>query len=161
MYYLNYFFIFSIIGHFLEQFIYYNGESGILYGYWTPIYGIGVITIIFLHNFIINKKNNKYLKIFYTFLSGFFILSLFEAIAGYLIEFIFDTVFWNYNYLKFNIGNYIALEMALIWGISSILVIYIFKPLIDKIVGKIPKYLTYSLTILFIFDLLLTLLLKH
>ena len=45
-YYLNYFFLFSIFGHFIEGFFYSDGDSGILNGYWTPIYGLGVIVII-------------------------------------------------------------------------------------------------------------------
>ena len=52
MYYLNYFFIFSIFGHLLETTMYkifnWNLESGFLYGYWTPVYGLGAILILFL-----------------------------------------------------------------------------------------------------------------
>lgn len=33
MYYFNYFFIMSIIGHFIESFFYTNNDSGILFGY--------------------------------------------------------------------------------------------------------------------------------
>ena len=46
MYYLNIFFIFSILGHIIENFVYVHVDSGILYGYWTPIYGLGVLLII-------------------------------------------------------------------------------------------------------------------
>ena len=49
-YYLKYFYIFSILGHFIEGFFYTSGESGILYGYWTPVYGLGVCTILVLYN---------------------------------------------------------------------------------------------------------------
>ena len=44
-YYLNYFFIFSIIGHLIESLLVlifdWNFKSGYLYGYWTPVYGLG------------------------------------------------------------------------------------------------------------------------
>lgn len=162
MYYINYFFIFSILGHFIETFIYYNGESGILFGWWTPIYGIGTIIILFINEFI-NKKNKlkNITKIITLFLASAIILSIIEAIGGYLIEFLFNVTFWDYSYYKFNIGKYAALEMAIIWGLSSILVIYFIKPLIDKIIGKIPKYFTYILIILFIMDLLFTIIIKH
>lgn len=162
MYYINYFFIFSIIGYFIETFIYSNGESGILFGWWTPIYGIGTILILMIHNYLDKHfKLNKITKIIALFLSTAIILSIIEAIGGYLIEFLFHTTFWDYSSYKFNIGKYAALEMALIWGLSSILVIYFIKPLIDKIISKIPKYFTYILIVLFILDLFLTIMFKH
>lgn len=161
MYYLNYFFIFSIIGHVLETFVYYNGESGILFGPWTPVYGIGVFIILLIHKFLDKNTKNKYLKPFLLFVLSSILLSAVEAIGGYLIEYLFHITFWDYSYLKFHIGKYIALEMALVWGICSIVVIYIIKSLIDKIIGKIPKYLTYLLTILIIIDLICTIIIKH
>ena len=89
------------------------------------------------------------------------ILSIIEAMGGYLIEYLFHTTFWDYSDFKFNIGKYIAVEIAIIWGLCSILLIYFIKPLIDKIISKIPKYLTYTLLILFIIDLVLTLIIKR
>jgi uncharacterized membrane protein len=161
MYYLNYFFIFSIIGHFIETFIYYNGESGILFGPWTPVYGFGAIIILFIYNYLNKNIKNKYLKIFLLFILSSIILTIIEAIGGYLIEALFHTTFWDYSYYKFHIGKYISLEMALIWGLCSILVIYFIKPLIDKIISKIPTYLTYILFILIIIDLICTIVIKH
>jgi uncharacterized membrane protein len=56
-YYLNYFFLFSIFGHFIEGFFYSDGDSGILNGYWTPIYGLGVVLIILPGNEIVPDKS--------------------------------------------------------------------------------------------------------
>ena len=49
MYYINNFFMYSILGHIFESIIYLfcEGESGILYGPWTPVYGIGVVIIYY------------------------------------------------------------------------------------------------------------------
>jgi len=52
MYYLNVFFAFSIIGHLLENIFNSHIDSGILLLPWTPIYGVGVIIIIFINNII-------------------------------------------------------------------------------------------------------------
>lgn len=161
MYYLNYFFIFSILGHLLETFVYSNGESGILFGPWTPVYGIGTIIILLIYKYLNKNTKNKYLKCFLLFILSSVILTIIEAIGGYLIEFIFHVTFWDYSYYKFHIGKYIALEMALIWGLCSLLVVYFIKPLIDKIISKIPKYLTYVLSILFVIDLINTIVFKH
>ena len=56
MYYLNCFFIYSILGYFLETImalITGNGfKSGILNGWWTPVYGIGAVTILFVSEYL-------------------------------------------------------------------------------------------------------------
>lgn len=160
MYYLNYFFIFSIIGHIIESIIYYNGDSGILLGWWTPIYGIGVVIILLINKLVNKIKTNNFIKILLLFIISATLLSIIEAIGGYLIEWIFNYSFWDYSSYKFNIGKYATLEMGIIWGISSIIVI-ILKPFLDKIISKIPKYFTYILIILLILDLFFTIIIKH
>lgn len=160
MYYFNYFFIFSIIGHMIESLIYYNGDSGILFGWWTPVYGLGVVIILLISKLIRNIKTNKIIKLILLFVISAILLSILEAIGGYLIEWLFGYSFWDYRDYKFNIGKYTALEMGIVWGLSSIVVIFI-KPFFDKIISKIPKYFTYILIILFILDLFFTIILKH
>lgn len=161
MYYLNNFFLYSILGHILESFFYKNGDSGILAGIWTPVYGIGVVIIIFSYNFFKKHfKTNKILEIIYVFLIGSILLSTIEYIGGILIEIIFDRVFWDYSHFKFNIGKYAALEMSFIWGISALILIYLLKNITDKIIKKIPKLLTLVLLILILFDLYYSILLK-
>ena len=159
-YYLNYFFLFSIIGHFIESFFYESGNSGILLGWWTPIYGIGIIIILIIFK-MLNKINSKnYIKVILLFFICSILLSSIEALCGYLIKLIFKKELWDYSNHMFNIGKYTSLEMATVWGISSILFAYILKPLTDKIVMLIPKCLTFILTILFIIDFVSTLILK-
>ena len=160
MYYLNYFIIFSILGHFFESFFYASGDSGIFLSYWTPIYGIGTVIILLINKWI-NKFNiSKILKVLYLFLFSSIILSTIEALGGYLIKWIFDIELWNYTNYRFNIGRYTALEMSLIWGLGSILLIYFIKPISDKIVKHIPKILSFILIGLFIIDVIITLFVK-
>lgn len=59
MYYMNYFFVFSILGYLLETFFNKGFESGILYGPYTPVYGIGVCLVIFVFHFLKRKKNKS------------------------------------------------------------------------------------------------------
>ena len=149
----------SFIGHLIETFIM-KSNSGILLGWWTPIYGIGSIIIILINKYITKLKINKVSKVILLFINCSLILTLIEAIGGYLIEFIFNITFWDYTDYKFNIGKYIAIEMAIIWGLSGIVLIYYIKPLLDKIISKIPKYFTYILIILFTIDVVSTLFIK-
>ena len=157
MYYLNCFFVYSIVGHIIESFFYKSGESGILYGFWTPIYGLGCLIIIGSYNlWLRDRKINKYLKALSIFLIGFFILTCMEYVGGFLIEKTFHVTFWDYSNLKFNIGKYTSLEMALIWGVSSLLLIYLIKPLFDKFIKKIPPFFTNGLIIVFSIDIIVT-----
>lgn len=144
----------------MESFFYSSGESGILLGYWTPIYGIGAITILLINKWLEKLKINKGLKILLLFIICSITLSLMEILGGYLIRWIFHKVMWDYSNHKFNIGIYTSLEMSIMWGISSIILIYFIKPIMDKIISKIPKYLTYILIVLFVIDSITTIIIK-
>ena len=157
LYYLNIFFIFSILGHILENFIYVHVDSGILYGFWTPIYGIGVLLILLINHILKNNNVNKYLHPLLLFVFSAVVLSTLEYIGGTAIEMLFGRIFWDYSSEKFHIGKYTSLKMCLLWGLSSILLIYILLPLLNKVIKKIPKFITYILVFLFIIDLILTL----
>ncbi len=156
MYYLNIFFIFSIIGHIIENIVYTHVDSGILYGFWTPIYGLGTLLIITINHILDKIKINKKKKPLLLFIFSAVFLSTLEFIGGTIIEFIFGRVFWDYSYQKFHIGKYTSLAMSLIWGLASLLLIYILMPLLDKIIKKIPKWVTWILIILFVIDCIVT-----
>lgn len=161
MFYINLFFIYSFLGHLLEKILYPDHVSGILYGFWTPIYGIGAIIIVLTYKFLEKKlKLNKITKAICTFLIGAVLLSFIEFLGGTLIEAIFNITFWDYSDMKFNFGKYASLEMSLVWGISSLVLIYIIEPFLRKIARKIPKWVTYILTILFVIDIILSLILR-
>ena len=156
MYILNMFFISSILGHFIENFFYTTKDSGIMYGYWTPIYGIGVVIIILINDFVSKKKLKPIYHAIYVFFISALILSIMEYIGGFLIEILFHKTFWDYSNQALNIGKYTSLSMSIIWGISSIIFLYLLKPLLELIIKKIPKIITYILSIIFIIDFLFT-----
>ena len=160
MYYINNFIFFSLFGHLLESTIYLflnnNNYSGIMYGPWTPVYGLGVIIIIIIYNIIKKTKLTKFKKTILIAILSMIFLTLIEYIGGISIEYFFHEKFWSYENLKFHIGPYIALEISLIWGLCSLLYIYIIKPLTDKIIKRIPYYITICISVFFIMDLIVT-----
>lgn len=164
MYYTSLFFINSIIGFILEMFCYitfkWKGNSGIFYGPWTPIYGIGTIIIVIIFNFLSKKIKNKLLKNILFAVASALVLSIIEYLGGMLIETIFGEVFWDYSDHKFNFGKYASLEMSLIWALASIIYIYIIHPIINRYIYLIPKILLYILTLLFIIDIITTIVIK-
>ncbi len=155
MYYINYFFIMSIIGHFIESF-FNSGNSGILFGYWTPIYGIGCIIILVINKYVNKLSMERFWKIITLFISCMIVLSITEVIGAYLIKWIFNKELWNYTSHKSNIGRYTSLEMGLLWGVSSLFFICFIKPVVDKFINKIPKIISYVCITLFFIDILAT-----
>ena len=161
MYYTNIFFIYSVVGYIIEYILYLimGYKGGILYGPWTPIYGVGSVVVLYIYNkYIAKLKTHKILKFLCIFLTGFILLSIIEYIGGVLLKILFDKTLWNYTDYEFNIGKYAALEMGFIWSISSLILIYILKKPTDIIAKKIPKYITWILIILMICDIFFTLL---
>ncbi len=161
MYYLNCFFVYSVLGHILETLVAFlthtNFKSGILNGFWTPVYGIGAVTILFVSEYLFkNLHMNRVYETVIVFFVVAIVLSTIEALGGVLIEKMFGLTFWNYNSHKYHIGKYISLEMTITWGIASVIFIYIIHPLLKGIIKKIPGWLTISLLILFIMDCMKT-----
>ncbi len=161
MYYLNCFFIYSIIGYIAELIfglvIGADVKSGILYGPWTFIYGFAAIIIILISDKCFKKLHmNKILETVIIFIILLFSLMTLELLGGYLIEIIFGYSFWNYTDFKFNVGKYTCFEMGLVWSVISILFIYIVRPLFDKFILKIPKWLTFVIGFFFILDVITT-----
>lgn len=164
MYYLNIFYLFSIFGFIFEStFVKLwnsNFNSGVLFGPWTPVYGIGVVVIILIHKWIDKHIDNKILKGVLLFFLCAIILSLLEFLGGVLIEIVFNKVYWSYEEMKYNLGHYISLEIASVWGIMSIILIYLINPIVDKFIKYVPKWLTIVLSVLFFIDFVITLIIK-
>lgn len=157
MYDINIFLTYSVIGFFYECIINFIQDGrfsiGFMYGPWTPIYGIGVLIILFIY-----KKLSKYSKtkrLIIMSIISMIVLTILEYITGNLIELIFHTSFWDYSNYKFNYGKFISLESSLIWMIGSIIIIFIHKKL-KKYIKKIPNQITIKLSIVFTIDLVLS-----
>ena len=165
MYYLNCFWVYSIFGFILETIFYsifkWSGESGILYGPWTLIYGFGSIIIIATTKYIFkNFKRSKFLKLILIFLFNFIFLSFIELVGGLLIEKIFWVSWWDYSSHKYHLGKYVCLDMSLTWGLASIILIYVIKPLMDKIIKKIPNWIGIMMSLIILIDLVITIINK-
>ena len=89
-----------------------NIHSGIFYGPITEVYGFGVITLILLKKYLLDKlKCNKYLKLLITFILCTISLTIIELIGGNVLNLLFDIDMWNYTKKTFNYGKYICLEL--------------------------------------------------
>ena len=161
VYYINMFFIFSFLGFLFENllnvFTNANFNSGILYGPWTFIYGIGALLIIVVRKFLAQYKMKKIIEIGIFYLIITILMAIVEFSGGMLIEAIFHRTYWDYTNMRFNFGKYICLEVSLSWGVLATLINYLVLPFINKFEKKIPLGVTISFIILFIIDIICTL----
>ena len=165
MYYINCFFIYSIFGYILETVVAFlthtNFKSGILSLWWTPVYGIGAVTILFISNYLFkNLHMNRVYETIIVFVVVAITLSVIEVLGGVLIEKTFGITFWNYSNHMYPIGKYISLEITIIWGLISIVFIYVIHPVLNNLIKKIPNWITVLLIIIFIYDVTKTIIVK-
>lgn len=105
----------------------------------------GAVLILILHRY---KEKN----IFQLFIYGFIIGSIAEYILSFILEAIYGIRFWEYGYANLNINGRICLQYSVYWGVLSIIILKLIKPIIDKIINKIPiKIRNLSEIILIIF----------
>ena len=161
MYYVNIFFIFSFIGFLFENvlniFTNDNFNSGVLYGPWTFIYGIGVLLMVIVYKFLAQYHLKKWKEVVLFYIIITIVMTLVEFAGGMLIETIFHRTYWDYTNMRFNYGKYICLEVSLAWGLLSTLITYLVLPFINKIEKKIPWFVSVGLIILFVMDIIFTL----
>lgn len=165
MYYINCFFVYSIIGFIFENIVGIvtntSFDSGILYGPITPIYGLGVILILIISKYLfLHLHMPRWIETIISFFVLIIVLTLLEFTGGILIEKIFNVIFWDYSDFKFNIGKYISLEISILWGILSIFIIYVIHPILDGFIKKLPRFITILATIMLITDLSITIITK-
>lgn len=146
---------------FVYEFIFYYFNSGMTKFYWRGgnflpwinIYAIGAILIFFL---TYRKRKNP----LFVFLVSMISTGILEYIAGWGM-FHFGNGFrcWDYNNEILNFGNingFVCLRSVLIFGISSLLLIYVIVPFCFYLAKKMNRkkflILCYSLCAIFLFD---------
>jgi uncharacterized membrane protein len=135
--------------------------SSIFYGPITTVYGFGILSLILLKKYIIDRlKCRKIWKIIIAYLLSLIILTSIEYIGGNVLKIIFNIDMWNYEEKTYNIGKYICLELSIIWGLFGVIYIFYLKDFIDKIIALIPKWLSYVWIIIFTIDLIIVILTK-
>ena len=152
------FFLFGMLGYFFEVVYCYIINKkivnrGFLHGPYCPIYGFGAITcILFLRKY--------YDDPLILFLLGMFLFSVIEYVTSYLMEKLFNDKWWDYSEHKYNLNGRVCLKNSLLFGICGLFVIYLFYPLVYKLIYNANllalNIITIVLFILFVTDLVFT-----
>ncbi|WP_350345100.1 putative ABC transporter permease [Proteinivorax tanatarense] len=148
-----YFIVYSFIGWTLEVIYHFKKQKrfvnrGFLHGPVCPIYGSSAVFIVMLLSPL--KEN-----IFTLFIGGFIIASIMELITGFLLEYLFDTRWWDYSEDKFNLWGYVCLKFSLYWGILTIFFLNFAHPLVENLWSFISAGLTNFILIAITFILVL------
>ena len=131
------FIIGCILGYIFEMIIvlfqkgYFESRKGLIYGPFSPVYGIGGIIYYLIFKHI--KTRNKLA----VFLIAMILGGTTEYICSFMQEKIFGTISWDYSYLPFNINGRTSLLHCTYWGIAEKL----YTTYIEKLIKKIEKIL--------------------
>ena len=135
---LAYFLIYSCIGWCLEV-IYAAATTGqlvnrgFLNGPVCPIYGFGMIIVLFA----LTPLQHSILLLY---IGGVILPSALELVGGWALYKIYHTRWWDYSDFPFNIGGYICLEFCLLWGVGTLVVMRIVHPVVADLVDLIPPF---------------------
>lgn len=128
-------------------------NRGFLNGPVCPIYGFGMVILIFsLHSLLDH--------FIFLFIGSVLLTSLLEFITGFVLEKLFDTKWWDYSNMPFNIKGYICLSFSIVWGLAAVFVLNIIHPPINKFISLLDhttgNILLVILLLYFIADFIIT-----
>lgn len=135
--------------HFV-QFHTWQSRSGVLYGPFNPVYGIGFVMFI-----VILAKKNRTRSTLMTFLVSALIGGVSEFILSFLGEVIFNVNSWDYSGYFLNIGGRTTVPFMVFWGIGGLVFMHAVYPFLMRWLQKIPRKAgNVILSVLLVFMLL-------
>lgn len=118
----------EVIFHAVTKGVFIN--RGFLIGPICPIYGFGMVAVLVALQPI---QDNWFL----VYLGSVVICSAIELLVGWVAEKFMHTRLWDYSNNFCNLGGYICLKFSLLWGVGCMFIVYLFHPLIFKLVRLI------------------------
>lgn len=147
----------SVMGYILEMIValvqngHFESRQGLIYGPFTPVYGVGAILYYLM---LKDKQGESRIKIF--FWAAIF-GGIVEYLCSYFQEKMFGTVSWDYSHLWFNINGRTSLLHCTYWGAAGVLYITYVQPLLYKMKEKVSvknlKFITLVLSVFMFFNI--------
>ena len=135
---------------------YLESRSGLVYGPFNPVYGIGAVIM----TLALYRYRNRSSSI--SFFGGALVGSVIEYLLSWGQETLFGSTSWDYSDMPFNLNGRICLLYSLFWGILGVLWIKSIYPRTAQIILKLPnrfgKILTWVLVLFMVFDCTMSLL---
>ena len=151
------FMIGSIIGYVVEMIVAFvqNGHlvsrQGLIYGPFTPVYGIGILVYYVFFSYV--KNRNKGVVFLFSMILG----GITEYLCSYIQEKVFGTISWDYSEWLFNINGRTTLIHCTYWGFAGLLYVSYIEPLIPRIEEFVKnhkvKIMATSVAVFMIFNI--------
>ncbi len=151
------FMIGSVLGYIVEMIVglvqngHFVSRQGLIYGPFTPVYGIGIIVYYIFFNIVKTRDKKK------VFIFSFILGGITEYLCSYIQEKIFGTISWDYSEWIFNINGRTTIFHCTYWGIAGLLYVKYIEPIIPKIEEFIKshkiKIMTTSVAIFMVFNI--------
>lgn len=111
-------------------------NRGFLNGPVCPIYGFGMIIVLFT----LTPLQDSVLLLY---IGGVILPSALELVGGWALYKLYHTRWWDYSDFPFNIGGYICLEFSLLWGVGTLVVMRIVHPVVAGLVDMVPPFVGF------------------
>lgn len=133
---------------------YVQNRQGLLYGPFTPVYGVGVVALALCWP---RLKKAPWPLIF---IASALIGAGLEYLWSWGLELLSGAVFWDYSRLPFNLGGRVSLLFSLIWGMLGLVFLrWLYRPFcrfMDVLPRQGRSLVTWALAILLLGDIALS-----
>lgn len=142
------FYIYSFIGWLWEtvycsikagHFVY----RGFLIGPITPIYGFGILGVLYLV-----EPFQYHIVILYVLSS--ILVTLLEYVTSYGLEKLFNATLWDYHDVPFNINGRVAIPVSMFWGIGCVFIVRFLHPRVLLLEGWLADHFGMVLPLLLV-----------
>lgn len=140
------FFLGCVIGVVVETFwclltkFYVENRSGVIYGPFNPVYGLGAVVLTVGLHWLSQKRD------LWIFLGSMVLGGAVEYLCSLGQELIFGTVSWEYSETPFNLQGRTNLMFAFFWGLLGLLWVKDFYPRMSDWIERIPWKVGVPLT---------------
>ena len=107
---------------------YIESRSGLVYGPFNPVYGIGAVVM----TLALYRYRNRSSSI--SFFGGAVVGSVIEYLLSWGQETLFGSTSWDYSRMPFNLDGRICLLYSLFWGILGVLWIKSLYPRVAQVI---------------------------
>lgn len=122
------FFIYSVVGWLWEtiycsikakKFVY----RGFLVGPYCPIYGFGVLAVLYF----IEPFQNQLILLY---ILSTIVVTVLEYLTSLVMEKLFHARWWDYSHVPFNFQGRVALPVSLFWGVGCVVIVKFVNPIV-------------------------------
>ena len=151
LFYFLLFIIYSFSGWVMEVIVFLFAEKkfinrGFLIGPYCPIYGFCSVLMVLTFG--------KYTEIpIALFIMAAVLCTVVEYLTSYIMEKLFNTRWWDYSDLTFNVNGRVCLKNSVLFGLLGCFLIYVANPFLSGLLLQIPENVldAISLAILALF----------